>query len=647
MAGITPATIEHSAIRSDVDVALRGRLPQTELYILVTDLPPADKDFSRLDKEHSKLAAQLRMDLQPGTGAQRFSPILGNAMAKPQLCPSTAHLITLQTVLELTLIFFGVRLTLNESKSPCQHRDKDGEYDVCALHPDPAQVTKIQFRFQRRPGDLSSLADIDDAQMRGSLWDICDPVANSACWVYVQLAEYPQSREETARFMLSQLQYALSRPGGNERGTKRKYGVDDRTTLERTFRDNLLNIGPVKCALLGERTYVEAAHILPARLPSKIVRDAIRGIFDNHRESHVAPRCKPLFQRNGYYVDPDMDSLYDSTWNGILLGPQIHQIFDNRQNLWILRDTMTIVGVPTTVVELWMFNCNCPTLPARSEDETMSTEMLNRRIEHERSVKPFVCGIDKQKWAALHLVSALNFYNICMSGRGAVDRLLNQMTNSGGSSNPSCGPITPQALDTTGTTAFSASTISTASPASDPAPPPPAGHIVGHQLGLSRQESTVQAESTEEANSSSSSADSSLAQEEGEGHGYRNQSAFSASTSPVEFEPPPVYPKRSGKSLTATRQGDDDDAKTFATATGLIEAVSHLSAPTPMASPQVEDRGSEDYAEKFVRQLCDDLSELKDRDIEHVASFYSIVTRVEAICLLATQFARRSSAAST
>ncbi|KAE8219416.1 hypothetical protein CF319_g6882 [Tilletia indica] len=164
----------------------------------------------------SQLTAQIDIDVTPGTGTSTFCRLQSTSTdTVGGVCASTAHLLLVQTVLELCLIFYGVRLYLPEKA--CQH--DDGK--VCALKWSPKQIVKMEFRKRRRDlpplptsqnsetmenaCERSDCGDIQAEDMTSSLWDFVKPVEHTACDLYIQLKANPIPRPNLPRSTLVSL----------------------------------------------------------------------------------------------------------------------------------------------------------------------------------------------------------------------------------------------------------------------------------------------------------------------------------------------------------------------------------------------------------------------------------------------------------
>ncbi|KAE8231219.1 hypothetical protein CF326_g3768 [Tilletia indica] len=169
--------------------------------------PANFKDINQLVKQSR--TASLHIDLKPGTGNSVHGRFRNpdEPDVRGVLCASTAKVLALQTVLELCLIFYGVRL--KPMDGDCVHA-LDG---VCPLDM-TASVATAQFtRFgllqaslpteeQAQAAEWSSPQDIQLEHLNQDLWSFVDPSKCEWCVVYIQLKEFPAPKLDLPRSTL-------------------------------------------------------------------------------------------------------------------------------------------------------------------------------------------------------------------------------------------------------------------------------------------------------------------------------------------------------------------------------------------------------------------------------------------------------------
>ncbi|KAK0520779.1 hypothetical protein OC842_006998 [Tilletia horrida] len=478
---------------------LKLKTLSSTLHILVSVEPWTKEDAELEDvrqKQRSKEAALLLLELHPGAGDGLFATDGRRPTRRNQVCASTAHLLTLQRVLELVLIFFGVQLKATEGIQ-CKHEHGVSK-DYCPLILPPEQVSGVVFcRVPRstlaesaastNPGD--PFQEVTALQMCQPLWDFVEPVVNEGCVVYVRLKARPRAQPGLPHQLLCKLAQAFgivakeqkSKEQGNadaadealtENSKKRKRddgpegdeeaegthlvpsqtkSAPSRKNATRTvsvtptkppkpsnsqtaFRTRLLTGGPGEvCAVLGEQTIVEAAHLLPSRIDDpKIVQNAFVAVFGRQTEVPTSGQlhCLPLFVRRSLPTPKKLWSMYDDVFLGMLLSIHLHKLLDDDSALMVLRGASVLLGVPTTRTQLGCFQPACPTIRYNREDEFDWSDMHQRQLQHEEEVKPRLGRhIPETKWAALHLSAAICFFKHCMKDCDATQDLLVSVTN--------------------------------------------------------------------------------------------------------------------------------------------------------------------------------------------------------------------------
>ncbi|KAK0543782.1 hypothetical protein OC844_007552 [Tilletia horrida] len=451
------------------------------LHILVSVEPWTKEDAQMvppLDRR-SKEAASLDIDLQPGAGNALFSEEKRRRKPLNQVCASTAHLLNLQSVLELVLIFFGIQLESTKGLA-CDHAHGVSK-KYCPLVPPSDKVSSIVFSRKPRPAPYGFAAstdfgdpfqDVTALQMCQPLWDFVEPVANEGCVVYVRLKARSQARPGLPHQLLRKLAQAFgilaTEPEGadaaakvpktdskkrkrdqvdqdaegtrsvatspalhikNTSGTKSIAPKQPKTPTQQNFRSGLKErgVGEV-CALLGEEAIVEAAHLLPKRIGEpKIAHRALQGVFDTQLEEPTPAQlhCMPLFSRQALPIPSKLDSMYDDKFLGLLLHVYLHNLLDQDCSLMILRGAAVVLGMPTSRDQLACFEPPCPTIQYNKEDKFGWKDMHQRQLQHEKEVKPRLgFDIPIQKWAALHLNAAISFFIQCMKNCDATQDLL-------------------------------------------------------------------------------------------------------------------------------------------------------------------------------------------------------------------------------
>ncbi|KAK0536036.1 hypothetical protein OC835_002182 [Tilletia horrida] len=495
---------------------LKLKTLSSTLHILVSVEPWTKEDAELEDvrqKQRSKEAALLLLELHPGAGDGLFATDGRRPTRRNQVCASTAHLLTLQRVLELVLIFFGVQLKATEGIQ-CKHEHGVSK-DYCPLILPPEQVSGVVFcRVPRstlaesaastNPGD--PFQEVTALQMCQPLWDFVEPVVNEGCVVYVRLKARPRAQPGLPHQLLCRLAQAFDITGtkyehedddedkeeaqdededvsvsSETRLRKRKRDKDDEdaegthsvaanparhsknatrtvsvtptkslkpSNSQTAFRTRLLTGGPGEvCAVLGEQTIVEAAHLLPSRIDDpNIAQDAFEAIFDTQAEEPTSGQlhCLPLFVRRSLPIPQQLVSMFDDVFLGILLSIHLHKLLDDDSALMVLRGASVLLGVPTTRTQLGCFQPACPTIRYNREDEFDWSDMHQQQLQHEKEVKPRLGRhIPETKWAALHLSAAICFYKHCMKDCDATQDLLVSVTNDPDSSDEVIAPHGP------------------------------------------------------------------------------------------------------------------------------------------------------------------------------------------------------------
>ncbi|KAK0542313.1 hypothetical protein OC844_007823 [Tilletia horrida] len=332
------------------------------------------------------------------------------------------------------------------------------------------------------------------------LWDFVEPVVNEGCVVYVRLKARPRAQPGLPHQLLCKLAQAFgivakeqkSKEQGNadaadealtENSKKRKRddgpegdeeaegthlvpsqtkSAPSRKNATRTvsvtptkppkpsnsqtaFRTRLLTGGPGEvCAVLGEQTIVEAAHLLPSRINDpNIAQDAFVAVFGRQTEVPTSGQlhCLPLFVRRSLPTPKKLWSMYDDVFLGMLLSIHLHKLLDDDYALMILRGASVLLGVPTTRTQLGCFQPACPTIRYNTEDEFDWSDMHQQQLQHEKVVRPRLGRhIPETKWAALHLSAAICFFKHCMKDCDATQDLLVSVTNDPDSSDEVIAP---------------------------------------------------------------------------------------------------------------------------------------------------------------------------------------------------------------
>ncbi|KAK0533933.1 hypothetical protein OC834_002058 [Tilletia horrida] len=477
---------------------LKLKTLSSTLHILVSVEPWTNQDARLrgvLGRDRHKTAASLELDLQPGAGDGLYTKKRRRGKRLNQLCASTAHLLTLQRVLELVLIFFGVHLE-GTGGLQCDHAHGFSK-KYCSLTYPQDQVSDIVFSREPRltPNESATPTIPDDLfqhftplQMCQPLWDFVDPVGNENCVVYVRLTGRPRARPGLAQRVLQRLLQAFGKKGkaqgkqsdhahavpttGSE---KRRRNDDDEPAAEtssratkrhvpngsdaaegeagsvqfeqpfeagkptqKSFRTRLKDWGAGEvCAVLGEQTIVEAAHLLPKRLNDhELAQEALEAVFDVQSTPEPTPgqlHCMPLFARHVLPIPKELVSMYDDEYLGLLLSVQLHKLMDTDYSLMMLCGASVLLGLPTTRTQLACFQPACPTIWYNREDEFDWDDMHQRQLQHEKEVRPRLGHhVPVHKWAALHLHAALSFFQHCMKHCEGTQELIQTLMNDAG-----------------------------------------------------------------------------------------------------------------------------------------------------------------------------------------------------------------------
>ncbi|KAK0520778.1 hypothetical protein OC842_006997 [Tilletia horrida] len=442
------------------------RLDRTQRFIRRPALTilVSDKAWARQDVQprSTKEAARLEFHLMPGAGDAVFTMENGRQRTPlNQLCASTAHLLNLQSVLELVLIFFGIHLEATKDRQCTHTHGVSKEY--CPLVPPSKQVNSIVFcrlpwgeskpAASADPGDL--FMNVTPLQMCQPLWDFVDPAAHSRCVVYVHLTARPRARPGLPHQLLLKLAQTFGIAGTayehedeNDRlssesilGKRKRDGKNEDAEKERfktQFRLALIRTNREVCALLGDPTNVEAAHLLPQRVDPEIAQLALESVFGPEgldSQPSTLPttsqmHCMPLFARNALPIPEQLMSMYDDEFLGLLLCVQLHKSLDVDLSLMILRGASVLLGLPMSRVQLACFQPACPTIRYNTEDEFKWSDMHQEQFQHEKEVRPRLgFNIPVQKWAALHLNAAMCFFKHCMKHCKGAQALIQVLIN--------------------------------------------------------------------------------------------------------------------------------------------------------------------------------------------------------------------------
>jgi len=407
-------------------------------YILVSSEPSSTKDFV-VDINAAKVpkaAASVEICRSPGVGLARLYQRTpdDSKLVQAEVCAATAKVLSVQMALQLTLIFYNIRF--EREQTTCSHTDTS---DVCVLGPTPKGVKSIAV--YRAHGSHSSTARqvsdgtaLTSTDMKGSVWDLCDPVKSAFCWIYVTLESEPVVQcSYSARSMIELMDVNLddeAATGGKRVRSTICHEAGEFDLLSDcqapTFGDELRKERfPFGCAFLDECATTQAALIIPACLPLHIIRRVAKELFQDETCPEIEETtgaCLPLFSKDTFQITGSYHDICKPSNNGVFLSPSIHDTFKNRQSILCLSGDLYVLGRPFTSHEMLFFDPPCPSL-LRKPLDTRET-LMSKRMQNEKKLKRYSTRIPSCLRPAFHLAGALCWFRTFMYGCPAVEQLL-------------------------------------------------------------------------------------------------------------------------------------------------------------------------------------------------------------------------------
>ncbi|KAE8244532.1 hypothetical protein A4X13_0g6520 [Tilletia indica] len=396
---------EPSASSSD-EAALSNRLqasPAT-LWITISTQPlektEVGKNLTRLAAMNASCAVVI-LDVKPGTGANFVHQPYSVGETERQVCSATARLLSIQHILELALVFFGIRM------KPSLLPDSPDK----ALWP-YGNFRGAQIIRRRRPAQSTPIEPLEPWHMVMSLWDFVEPLSNLDVVIHIQMEQNPDLYlTENLALILSDLKTAWISYRTKNRGDQEKLEVASNSFEEQ--------IPSAVCVITGSVSPVECCHIIPRTLPPEVVNAAFLSLFDSQNYNIRPHNAEPLFGTKSISFS-SWASMDNGSFNGIRLTPTLHSLLDHEGRLSIISGHLYVFGTPGCDDESGFFEPACPSRGKARRTQT-GMQQGNRNTlwveqeQHEKLVRTYRCNVKPEQEATLNVNALLRFsrYHMC------------------------------------------------------------------------------------------------------------------------------------------------------------------------------------------------------------------------------------------
>ncbi|KAK0523449.1 hypothetical protein OC835_006257 [Tilletia horrida] len=410
-----------TTVSAQAEDLLKARIgqPAATLWITVSTKAMSECNFvvdDRLCVENvrNSACAQVSLSPAPGTGHNflhrgMFSK---GTPANREICALTAKLLDLQRVLEMALIYFNVRM------GPDEH-----DTEALRLLDNYDSADFARYSAQHKVDPIQSLTAF---HLKSCLWDFVQPDIGGGVVMHVQLTQMPNT---TPPPYLPSALAGLS--DSWQRTAKALQGQCKAQAKEAPSQALFKSAIPQQlCAITRSSYPLEGCHILPRPIPPRLIQAAFDVLFVSHYERPPRQHLPllPLFSAE-YKVPMSWLHTMDGMYNGIMLEPSLHRVFDAQHVIYILAGKVYLFGTPTGRAELHCFSPSCPAqihshhVKESGLPDEISARAWQLQLQSESCCQELEAHVGFTQHAALHVRACLAFYKSHMKDTAVIMRL--------------------------------------------------------------------------------------------------------------------------------------------------------------------------------------------------------------------------------